>query len=180
MLISKDLEVSNARSVSCWHSVLTRSIGKSLEEIVAELINAATVARLLGAMTVIFTYAIGAVIESADFKKKKKNRLKEWHATAIIDITQLLNYLSEVSCHFPTSVLASHNLSPIPPHTSRNQPPPPTHTHTSRNQPPPPHTHTHSHRGAGLAHEPTMPTPITRIYPMSLVEPYHQQPCSDR
>ena len=133
--------------------MLSRSIGKSLEEIVADLTNVATLAELPEARTVIFTYAIGAVIESDDSQnmcRLKQRRGTKAAVTIAMDITRLFNYLlCEASCHFPTSVLASHNLlndrtgmmstvrlpllTPLPPLQARtiNQPRPPHHQMTS-------------------------------------------------
>ena len=162
MPISKDLEMSRARSVSCRHcpalqdidgdiaSVLSRSIGKSLEEIVADLTNVASLAELQEARTVIFTYAIGAVIESDDSQnicRLKQRRGTKAAVTIAMDITRLFNYLCEASCHFPTSVLASHNLlNDRTGMMSTVTVPPPAHIST------PP-------AALGPDHEPATPTP---------------------
>ena len=112
MPISKDLEMSRARSVSCRHcpalqdidsdiaSVLSRSICISLEEIVADLTNVATLAELQEARTVIFTYAIGAVIESDDSQnicRLKRRRGTRAAVTIAMDITRLFNYQAAIS-----------------------------------------------------------------------------------
>ena len=95
--------------------VLSRCDGKTLEEIVVELTNVATPAQLEVARTVMFSYAIGAIIECEDpdtccateFRLKQRRGVKAVAATAL-DIAYLFWYLCGFSKDFPTNVLVNN------------------------------------------------------------------------
>ena len=143
--ISKDLEMAAPDVVTCQQcpalqdiageiaSVLSRSSGNSMEEIMNDIINVVSLEELHDARAVMFTHAIGVILENdnlenrspSDFRLKQR-RGKKAIANTAMDIVHLFKYLCNGNGEFPTGVLMNNTLPNTPVENAPDSSPIPT------------------------------------------------------